>query len=232
MLFTNTSTPHKYVAFNQTQILDHNYQVNDALLAETGLPYFTGTFIVYLITSNIAIAATFAHLLLYNFKDMKEAWAFASWSNIKSLFSPSTWSSWQFAKDSRDPATTDPHMKLMLEYKDAPNWWYGCVLVLSIGLGLIATYLAQSTMPFWGFLFAAGLSSVFTLFFGAQYAMTGFTFNIQPVIQMLGGYLQPGKPVANMYFTLIVSDKLVDWNMANCNRDTILFHKLHSCSRT
>jgi hypothetical protein len=207
MLFTNTSTPHKYIPFNQTEILDHNYMVNDTLLAEKGIPYFTGTFVVYLISTNIAITATFVHILLYNYEDMKEAWAFLSWTSIKSFFSFSSWKSFQLSSDSRDPNTTDPHMKLMLNYKDTPNWWYGAVLILSICLGLIATYLAQSTMPFWAFLTATGLSSICTLFFGAQYGLTGFTFNIQSVIQMFGGYLQPGKPVANMYFTLVVSHK-------------------------
>jgi hypothetical protein len=207
MLFTKTSTPEKYIPFNQTEILDHNYMVNDTLLAEKGIPYFTGTFVVYLITTNIAITATFVHILLYNYADLREAWEFMSLKNIKNFFSPSNWKSFHFANDSRDPNTTDPHMKLMLKYKDTPDWWYGVVLVLSIGLGLVATYLAQSTMPFWAFLTATLMSSICTLFFGAQYGLTGFTFNIQSVIQMFGGYFQPGKPVANMYFTLVVSYK-------------------------
>jgi hypothetical protein len=31
--------------------------------------------------------------------------------------------------------------------------------------------------------------------------MTGFGFNIQPICQMLAGYLFPGRPLANFYFT-------------------------------
>jgi OPT oligopeptide transporter protein len=46
------------------------------------------------------------------------------------------------------------------------------------------------------------LSPLCVLFFGAQFAITGFNFIIQPVIQMIGGYLNPGRPVANMYFVL------------------------------
>jgi OPT family oligopeptide transporter len=112
------------------------------------------------------------------------------------------WKFWKNASDTRDPETTDPHVKLMLAYKDTPNWWYGIVFCLSILLGLISIYKAESTLPWWGFLVALSLSSICILFFGAQYAITGFAFNIQPVIQMIGGYMHPGKPVANMYFVL------------------------------
>ncbi|RSL39716.1 hypothetical protein CEP54_016270 [Fusarium duplospermum] len=45
------------------------------------------------------------------------------------------------------------------------------------------------------------LLGVFLIFFGAQYAITGFGFNLQPIFQMLAGYMFPGRPLANMYFT-------------------------------
>jgi hypothetical protein len=90
----------------------------------------------------------------------------------------------------------------MLAYDDAPNWWYGIVFLVSIVFGLVSIYKADSTLPWWGFIMATALSSVCILFFGAQFALTGFGFNVQPVIQMLGGYLHPGRPVANMYFVL------------------------------
>jgi hypothetical protein len=54
----------------------------------------------------------------------------------------------------------------------------------------------------WGFFIACALSSICILFFGAQFGITGFNYNMQPVIQMLGGYLHPGRPMANMYFVL------------------------------
>ena len=47
---------------------------------------------------------------------------------------------------------------------------------------------------------------VYMLFFGAQYAITGFQFNLGNVSQTLGGYLFPGKPLGRdsltEYFSL------------------------------
>jgi hypothetical protein len=46
------------------------------------------------------------------------------------------------------------------------------------------------------------LATVSILFFGAFSAITGISFIIQPFIQMIGGFLIPGKPMANMFFVL------------------------------
>src|ERR1700743_1096302 len=46
------------------------------------------------------------------------------------------------------------------------------------------------------------ISAAYVLFFGAQFAITGFNFITQPVVQMIAGYLHPGRPLANMYFVL------------------------------
>lgn len=59
----------------------------------------------------------------------------------------------------------------------------------------------KSTLPWWGLLLATVFTFIFVLFFGAQFGLTGFGFNLQPICQMLAGYLFPGRPIANMYFT-------------------------------
>jgi OPT oligopeptide transporter protein len=202
MLYTDQSNSTKYDPFNQSLIMDSNFIVQADLVEKTGLPWFSGTFIVYLISTNVAITATFTHLLLWNYKEMKSAWQFLRLKNLKESLHPRNLAFWRGPDDTRDPDTTDPHVKLMLAYRDAPNWWYGMVFVFSILLGLTALYKVESTLPWWGFMVSVILSSVCVLFYGAQYAITGFSFAVQPVIQMLGGYLIRDKPVANMYFTL------------------------------
>jgi OPT family oligopeptide transporter len=207
LLFTEKSNSTHYVQYNQTAILNSRMEVDRTLIGKQGLPYFASTFASYILSTNLAITATFTHMLLWNFDDISSAWAFASVANLKHAINPKAWN-WRFWKtadastNSSDNNETDPHYRLMLAYKDSPNYWYGLVLVISVLLGLIVLYATNSTLPWWGFLIACALSSVCILFFGAQTAITGFAFNVQPVIQMLGGYLMPGKPVANMYFVL------------------------------
>ncbi|KAH0827797.1 OPT oligopeptide transporter protein-domain-containing protein [Lanmaoa asiatica] len=97
----------------------------------------------------------------------------------------------------------DPHYLEMLKYPDAPNSWYFVTFLLSVIVALVVIYKTDSTLPWWGFVIATLLATVSILFFGALYAITGFGFIIQPFVQMIGGFLHPGKPMANMYFVLI-----------------------------
>ncbi|OCL08353.1 OPT superfamily oligopeptide transporter [Glonium stellatum] len=206
-LFTDKSNGTSYDLFNQSAVLNSKWEVDPALVAQQGLPYFSATFVIYILASNLSITSTFTHMLLWNYNDIKSAWAFASLANLRRAINPRSWH-WRFWKmtDNKrggaEDTEHDPHYRLMLAYKDAPDWWYGIVLIVSAAIGLITMYLAPSTLPWWGFIVSCVLSCICILFFGAQYAITGFDYNVQPVIQMIGGYLHPGRPMANMYFVL------------------------------
>jgi OPT family oligopeptide transporter len=205
-LYTNTSTSTNFTLFVQTAILDEKGAVDPLLLAKQGLPYFSCTFALYILATNLSITATFTHICLWNWAQIRPALQFFTLANLKHIVTPWAWN-WRFwtASDSRggvDDHENDPHYQLMLAYKDAPNWWYGIVLVLCLALGFLLLFLTSSTLPWWAYIIACGLSYVCILFFGAQYAMTGYQYNVQPVIQMIGGYLHPGHPMANMYFVL------------------------------
>jgi hypothetical protein len=62
---------------------------------------------------------------------------------------------------------------------------------------------------------------VFTVFFGAQYAITGFGFNLQPIFQMLAGYMFPGRPLGT-YLPLNISVRI-----ANSLHSKHVLHNLH-----
>lgn len=159
------------------------------------------TFASYVLTQNLAITATITHLLLYNWNDLKSAWAFFSWKNIKALRKPSTWMFWK-GDAAEDLEETDPHYQYMRAYKDVPNWWYGGVFVAAFAVGMICIYEAKSGMHWWAFIVAIILAAILILFTGAQSGLTGFSVPVQPIIQMIGAYLEPGNPLTNMYFTL------------------------------
>jgi len=80
-------------------------------------------------------------------------------------------------------------------YVEVPQYWYALVLVTSFALGLGTLYSIGSTLPWWGYIISNLFAAVFILFFGAQMGITGFQFNQQPILQMLAGYMHPGKPL-------------------------------------
>jgi len=200
-----------YAEYNVSTILTANNEIDHAALAENGIPYLTGTYIAYLITTNMGSTATIAHMFLWNFNDIKAAWSWASPSSIKAFMSGSSWKFWQGGESKESyklrvlaDEDIDPHYKIMIrnDYDEVPNSWFFIVFVLSFCIGLGTLYAIGSTLPAWGYILANVFAAIFILFFGAQYGMTGFQFNQQPIVQMLAGYLHPGKPLANMYFTV------------------------------
>ncbi|KAL6909302.1 OPT oligopeptide transporter domain-containing protein [Trichoderma evansii] len=212
LLYDGSSNSTNFVEYNLTTILNPDNTINDTLVANQGFPFLSGSYVIYLITTNLGITAAIVHMLLWNYADVKEGWGFLRLSNLRKLTNASTYKFWkhdsEYEKNLRQEKIAsdevDPHYKLMLQngYAEVPNWWYGIVLVLSFVIGIATLYAIKSTLPWWGFIVSNIFAALFILFFGAQMGLTGFQFNQQPVIQMLGGYLLPGKPLANMYFTV------------------------------
>lgn len=59
------------------------------------------------------------------------------------------------------------------------------------------------------FLLSCLLSFALLMFYAPFYAITGFYYQPVSAVQMIGGYMVPGKPVANMMFTLYGSNSMV-----------------------
>ncbi|KAG0699662.1 OPT oligopeptide transporter protein-domain-containing protein [Suillus ampliporus] len=189
--------------YNQTLIMNSNYEVDPTLVAEQGLPFYAGTWIIALLSTNLGLAATFTHLLLWNKDDLRAAWNWMNMDTLRSWRANFDWKFWKHSGKREVPINTedlDPHYREMLKYPDAPNSWYLLTFVLSFIVGLVVIYKTNSTLPWWGFVIAVLLAIVSILFFGALYAITGLQLSIQTLVQMIAGYLHSGRPMANMFF--------------------------------
>ncbi|KAJ6531964.1 OPT oligopeptide transporter protein-domain-containing protein [Mycena capillaripes] len=186
--------------YDQLLILNDNFEVDPTLLAEQGLVSFS------FMHPFIGMAATFTHLLLWNRDDLRGAWSWMTPSALKQAWATFNWRFWQDngMRDApkEDGEDIDPHYREMLKYPDAPNSWYAATLVLSIIVALVIIYKTDSTLPWWGLFISLILATISIVFFGSLYAITGLQFIIQPFVQMIGGFIHPGKPVANMFFVL------------------------------
>lgn len=206
LLFTNNSNSTYYDTYNQTMILSPDFTVDEEALKQYGVPWLTGTYLANLITTNMGITATLTHMFLWNFDDIKAGWEWAAPNKLKKWIQPSTYKFWanqQSAEEELEKKlndnSLDPHYRLMLrnKYVETPQWWWGAILVASFVTGIACLYAMKSTLPWWGFIIANLLTLLFMLFFGAQMGLTGFQFNIQPICQMLAGYMFPRRPLAS-----------------------------------
>lgn len=119
------------------------------------------TYISSILTSNMGMTAAIVHLLLWNYDDIKDGWAFLRPTNLRKLVDPAFWRFWEGGETKEeyrarilaDPSK-DPHYKLMVQngIDEVPHWWYAAVLIIAFFLGLGTLYATQSTLPWWGML--------------------------------------------------------------------------------
>jgi OPT family oligopeptide transporter len=87
-----------------------------------------------------------------------------------------------------------------LFFKKVPNWWYYTVYVLGIALNIGVAYANKSQLPWWGVIFAIVLSTCLSLPLNLITAVTGQTFGLNVLTELICGLILPGLPIANMYF--------------------------------
>jgi len=58
---------------------------------------------------------------------------------------------WAKFKNSRHGGE-DIHKRLMQSYKEVPDWWYGVLTVIVLGLGIFTVRYWDSGLPVWGFI--------------------------------------------------------------------------------
>ena len=212
LLYTGRSNFSHFDRYNQTTILNDASELDPSMLADYGLPWFAATYASSLLTNNLGTTATITYMFLYHISDLAIIYNDFTKNVLQKAIRPSLWH-WKFwdgkqeKPDKSDPGL-DPHYKLMLEYDEVPGWRYATIMVLSFTVGMICIYEAKSTLPWYAYIVSILLSFVFTLFMGIQTARFGMYVGQQNLIQMIGAFINPGKPLANMYFTLYGSNSV------------------------
>ncbi|KAI8968690.1 OPT oligopeptide transporter protein-domain-containing protein [Trametes punicea] len=88
-------------------------------------------------------------------------------------------------KQAKEKTQPDPHWQIVNKnYEEVPWYWYLALLVLAFFAGLIVIFKGQTTLPWYAYIVA--------LLLGAT----------NQLMKMVAGAVNPGKPVANLYFSM------------------------------
>ncbi|TKY47941.1 Oligopeptide transporter 7 [Spatholobus suberectus] len=81
---------------------------------------------------------------------------------------------WEQSKSSFKETSVDIHTKLMRRYKQVPEWWFVCILIITIAATICTCqyYNEQLQLPWWGVLLACAIAIFFTLPIGIITAIT------------------------------------------------------------
>ena len=74
-------------------------------------PYYAGSWVVTLLSANLGLGATFTHLLIWNYNDIKGAWSWMSLSSLKLMYQNFNWRFW--TDDGMRKQTDDCDLSLM-----------------------------------------------------------------------------------------------------------------------
>ncbi|KAK0470542.1 oligopeptide transporter [Armillaria novae-zelandiae] len=165
--------------YRQSAVFGSEWTLNQTALDEVGLPALTGSNAWTNLTANLGIGGLIAHVLLFWGPYARDA-----------------------VKQSRNKTQPDQHFQAMQKYAEAPWWWYAILLLLSFFAGLIVVLKGQTSLPWWSYIVALVLGGFITPFSTLLYGRMGTGVATNQLMKMVPGALNPGKPVANLYFSM------------------------------
>ncbi|KAM3196219.1 hypothetical protein ACQJBY_072083 [Aegilops geniculata] len=171
-----TLTGQKY---NISAIVDDHFHFDQEAYERNGPLYLSTLLAISYGVSFASLTATIVHVLLFHGSEIL-----------------------QLSRSTFQGKSVDIHTKLMRRYKQVPEWWFICILLVSIAATIFACeyYIEQLQLPWWGVLLACAIAFFFTLPIGIITATTNQTPGLNIVTEYIIGYLYPGRPVANMCF--------------------------------
>ncbi|KAJ7631067.1 OPT oligopeptide transporter [Roridomyces roridus] len=163
--------------YEQDLILNDDFTLNRDKLAEQGLPWFAASYAISKVGSSLSFGATITHMALWNGKQV-----------------------WDAVRTAKRGDCEDAHYVKMKVYKEVRTLQYTAMFVVSLAIGMATNYTAVS-LP-WAFFISIVFAALFLPIISTLYAVLCFVPGTEDVARMLGAGLLPGRPQANMYFTL------------------------------
>jgi OPT family oligopeptide transporter len=95
----------------------------------------------------------------------------------------------------------------MRSYKTTPWWWYGAITVVMVALSIAMVEVYQVKLPVYGVFLALLIPALYMVPCGIIQGITNVNANQLNVLsEFIGGYMFPGRPMANMCFKVLSTD--------------------------
>lgn len=170
-VYDNTQAPYKVA-----NILGSGYKFDEKKYAEYSPLFLSPSLALNYGLSFAALMASIVHTILYHGKEV--------WHRFR-------------ASRAQEP---DIHLKLMNKYKEAPDWWYAALFLVSVALGLATTLGYDSQLPWWAFFVSILVALVFIIPTTMILAVSNITLSLNIISPFIAGFMIPGRPVGVMIF--------------------------------
>ncbi|WPK24637.1 hypothetical protein PUMCH_001917 [Australozyma saopauloensis] len=184
-LFTNTGDPYRV-----TKVLNKKSLLDPAKYAEYGPPFYTAANLVVYGAFFAIYPFSFIYVCMTDYKHIMRSCK-GLWHSLKSF------------KNSTYDGFDDAFSKSMRHYKEVPEWAFLVILIISIVLSILCCKLYPTETPVWGIFFALGINFVFLIPLTFIYSITGFSFGLNVLVELIVGYALPGNGLALMFIKAI-----------------------------
>ncbi|KAI2706901.1 hypothetical protein DTO013E5_522 [Penicillium roqueforti] len=162
-------------SYNVSRVLNSALDFSESKYKEYSPMYISMSYSLTYGLSFAAVTAIVVHTYLYNGTEI-----------------------WERFKNARHGGE-DIHRRLMRQYKEVPEWWYGVLTVVVLGLGILTTKYWDTELPVWGFIVVCfGLAMLLIVPEGILQGTTNQRVFLNIITEMIAGYAWPGKPIANL----------------------------------
>ncbi|KAJ7593400.1 small oligopeptide transporter [Mycena floridula] len=163
--------------FNVSRIINADGMFNITAFREYSPLYLSTTFAMSYGLSFLSITATVTHALIHFRKPIQL----------------------HFKRSLREQP--DIHAQLMSKYPAVPEWYFGCIFVVTFILGCVCIELWHVNMPIWGLIVALVIALFYVIPIGMIQAVTNRQIGLNVVTELIIGFLRPGNPLAMMVYT-------------------------------
>ncbi|KAF4574269.1 hypothetical protein EYR36_005602 [Pleurotus pulmonarius] len=175
--------------YNQSAVIGSDYKLNHAALEVIGLPRYTTTYAISQLSYNVSLGAAASRSEYLRLTPLKSCLLIA-------------FGGLRFLRQSHDEID-DPHYQAMRKYPEVPQWIYGCLFLISLGIGIGCSYASGTVlMPAWSILIFTVFSILMAIILGFITATTGFSISVKYVVQIMAAFIHPGQPIPVMYSNL------------------------------
>ncbi|KAF9232980.1 OPT oligopeptide transporter protein-domain-containing protein [Melanogaster broomeanus] len=151
-------------SYDQSAILNSNNQLDPEKYAQIGPPYMTTTYAVSLLFSYASMGAVFSHILLWNWRELWEAFR-----------------GFNFLKSTQD--FDDIHFQKMKSYEEVPQWWYLALFGVSLALAIGMAYVDINTLPWWSVIVFTIIAFILAVVLGFIYSVVAALIHPQQPVQ-------------------------------------------------
>ncbi|KAI3850738.1 hypothetical protein MKW98_030798 [Papaver atlanticum] len=165
--------------YDISSIVNKNFQIDLPAYESSGPLHLSTQFAMSYGVGFATLSATLVHVCLFHGREIMEQ-----------------------AKSAFKEKKMDIHTRLMTKYKQVPEWWFVCILIVTVAVTIFSCeyFNTQLQLRWWGVLFACGIAFFFTLPIGIIAATTNQAPGLNIITEYVIGLIIPGQPVANICF--------------------------------